>query len=154
MRPFMLSIYYFHFNPTFFWPDWDRNVVYWNEFVVQSQCANHEIHLKKCFLYQICIQNLRFLQTVWFLLITAYINKRSHMDGAIETTDPVAHFPAYPLSCAYQTHLPQTRRVASGELAFPVFWAQRLHGVLPQSTHRVHISAPERKEHTHIYRCE
>lgn len=58
-------------------------------------------------------------------------------------TDPLAHFLTPPLRCADVRNSPQTGRVASGQFAFAVFRAQRLHGVLPQSTHRVHISAPE-----------
>lgn len=64
---------------------------------------------------------------------------------AQEDIDPVAHFPAFPLLFADPTHSPHTRRVTSGKLAFPVFRAQRLHGVFPQPAHREHISAPDRK---------
>lgn len=85
-----------------------------------------------------------------FFFSTRTTYKNFFMGQATEATDPVAHFPAFPLSCADQRHSPQTRRVTSGELAFPVFRAQRLHGVLPQSAHCVHISAPERKEQTQV----
>lgn len=84
---------------------------------------------------------------VEFLPITAdftLFTSRSRLQQPL--TDPLAHFLSVPpSSCADAINLPQTRRVASGQFAFAVFRAQRLHGVVPQSAHSMHISAPEGK---------